>query len=158
MVIQNGESTPRELAEEFYFDAIHLLFQINPQSASWNLRVLTDSPANNLTFIPPASQVGLWDGSPKFENGEMKVSGYDFNKIMYLFSGETTVVRGGNPIDAIREMVNSEALIISKSSLSYVAALIKSEGIILYPSTFWHPALNSWTIVADKYIPKKHLL
>jgi hypothetical protein len=47
-------------------------------------------------------------------------------------------------IETFKGLVSSEALVISPSSLSYVAALI-SDGEIYYKN-FWHKPRSSWTI------------
>lgn len=47
-----------------------------------------------------------------------------------------------DPFRAIAHMSAAEGLVIAKSSMSYVAAMM-SEGIIFYPK-FWHPKLPSW--------------
>jgi hypothetical protein len=49
-------------------------------------------------------------------------------------------------IDCLRKLATADILIMSKSSFSYIAALLNRNGIILY-HPFWHPAPSSWITV-----------
>lgn len=61
---------------------------------------------------------------------------------------ESTVGEGGvfdhlsNPFQAITHMKNAEVLVVAKSSMSYVAALL-GQGEVFCPD-FWHPRLPGW--------------
>jgi hypothetical protein len=49
-------------------------------------------------------------------------------------------------IDCLRKLATADVLVMSRSSFSYVAAILNKTGIILcYP--FWHSALSSWLTV-----------
>jgi hypothetical protein len=52
----------------------------------------------------------------------------------------------GKTIDCLRSLATADILIMSKSSFSYVAAVLNRNGIVLY-HPFWHPAPSSWTTV-----------
>ena len=52
-----------------------------------------------------------------------------------------------DPFRAIAHMSAAEGLVIAKSSMSYVAAMM-SEGTIFYPE-FWHPKLPNWNALTD---------
>jgi hypothetical protein len=50
----------------------------------------------------------------------------------------------GDPIEALKGMATADALIISRSSFSYFAALFNPGIVIYYP--FWHHPLSDWLI------------
>ena len=63
------------------------------------------------------------------------------------FKSSVTADYSSDPFEAFTHMCEAKILIIAKSSLSYVAALI-NDGTIYYPK-FWHPKLSSWKNVSD---------
>ena len=50
-----------------------------------------------------------------------------------------------DPIETLERMATADALVISRSSFSYVAAILNPEGIIVY-HPFWHSPLKEWLI------------
>lgn len=50
-------------------------------------------------------------------------------------------------IDCLRKLATADILVMSRSSFSYVAAILNRTGTILY-HPFWHPALPSWLTAA----------
>jgi hypothetical protein len=50
----------------------------------------------------------------------------------------------GDPIEALKGMATADALIVSRSSFSYFAALFNSGIVVYYP--FWHRPLKEWLI------------
>jgi hypothetical protein len=51
----------------------------------------------------------------------------------------------GDPLDALQDMISSDILVMSKSSFSYVAALIH-QGLIIY-DPFWHRPMSHWHVM-----------
>jgi hypothetical protein len=51
----------------------------------------------------------------------------------------------GDPIETLRSMATADALVLSRSSYSYVAAILNSSCIVIY-HPFWHSPLNDWLI------------
>jgi hypothetical protein len=49
----------------------------------------------------------------------------------------------GDPIDTLRRMATADALVLSRSSYSYVAAILNANGIVVY-HPFWHSPLKEW--------------
>lgn len=50
-----------------------------------------------------------------------------------------------DPIETLRRMATADALVLSRSSYSYVAAILNGPGIIVY-HPFWHSPLKDWLI------------
>lgn len=70
-----------------------------------------------------------------YSQGELS----NFNKYI---ANDTILKINTNIFDTFKEMVSADALIMSKSSLSYSAAVL-SDGDIYYQQ-FWHPAMKNW--------------
>jgi hypothetical protein len=56
---------------------------------------------------------------------------------------------GGDPIETLRAMATADALILSRSSYSYVAAILSVNGIVVY-HPFWHKPLKDW-VISDEH-------
>jgi len=53
-----------------------------------------------------------------------------------------------SPIDTLERMATADALILSRSSFSYLAAILSTKCIVIY-YPFWHRALNDWLVADD---------
>jgi hypothetical protein len=51
----------------------------------------------------------------------------------------------GDPIETLRRMATADALVLSRSSYSYVAAILNANCIVVY-HPFWHNPLKEWLI------------
>jgi hypothetical protein len=58
-----------------------------------------------------------------------------------------------DPIETLRRMSTADALIMSRSSFSYLAALFNADGIVIY-HPFWHSPLADWVICNAAIIPE----
>lgn len=108
--------------------------------------VLTDAPAKPFDYAPPSDQLILWEGTPGYRNGKMSIMPIDFQVLTADFGVPVEVIRGGDPLDAIRVMASSDFLIMSKSSLSYLGGLLNQHGQVYYSREFWHRPLKHWTV------------
>jgi hypothetical protein len=62
-----------------------------------------------------------------------------------------------DPVETLRRMATADALIMSRSSYSYVAALLSQNCIVIY-YPFWHSAMSEWLISAvDGALPEREL-
>ena len=148
--IQKGESVTRELDLSYYLATVRDILKSN-LSVIYKLVVVTDAPANSLVFKPPIDQRSLWVGSPGF-NGDMStvsVSGIDMIDLFSNLGIEVQVVSGGSPMEAIAILRNSEHLIMSRSSLSFVAGVLCA-GHVYHPASFWHNPLPQWQVINDQ--------
>ena len=48
--------------------------------------------------------------------------------------------------DCLRKLATADVLVLSRSSFSYVAAILNRGGVVLH-HPFWHPPLSSWLVV-----------
>jgi len=74
----------------------------------------------------------------------MTIQPLDFDYLTRKFNVHVEVIRGGNPLVAIEVMAKSDYLLMGKSSLSYVGALLNKSGKVYSPRDFWHKPLPGW--------------
>ena len=64
----------------------------------------------------------------------------------------------GDPIDTLQRMATADAVVLSRSSYSYVAAILNANGIVVY-LPFWHSPLQEWlTSDASGIVPHTDLI
>jgi hypothetical protein len=142
LVIYPGQKISREMPLNYYFSKIK---QIQGTSPNLNkIFIFTDAPVADLKFTPEVNQKFHWEGTPGFSEGELYVRGNDLELSFFSKGFDVTVESGGDPIDAIAMMSLSSYLITSRSSLSYVAGLLNTNGVIYYSDDFWHPKPSAW--------------
>jgi hypothetical protein len=67
----------------------------------------------------------------------------DFDAIPQL-----RIIANGDAIEALNGMATADILIMSRSSFSYVAAILNRRGVIIY-HPFWHSPLPSWIVATE---------
>jgi hypothetical protein len=142
-----GQNIPRETPLESYARTIENILSSIKSKNRPHILVLTDAPDEVTYFVPPRDQQILWEGTPGFENGRMTIKPIDFNMLKQRSGLEVSVIRGGNPLEAIKAMATADYLLMSKSSLSYVGAILNTDGNVYYPVEFWHRPLSNWKVL-----------
>ncbi len=115
------------------------------------IRVHTDTLNSGSTWTPPA------DISPETMNHwkdigvltlDGQVSGLyeNFSEIFSKY-GDVQMVQNISAIEAWKMMIQSDILIIAKSSMSYVAALFRTSKPVIY-AKFWHTGLTNWNLIS----------
>lgn len=141
-----GQNVPRE-TPLIQFEQVlsSIVSEVKPNSIE-SIIVLTDAPSDVTLYRPPAHQQTLWEGTPGYSNGVMTIQPIDFGKLSEKFDLPIHVIRGGNPLDAIYLMAQSDFLLMSKSSLSYLGGMFNAIGTVYFPKNFWHRPLSSWRV------------
>jgi hypothetical protein len=112
-------------------------------SKEFELIIFTDAPPNDMTVDVFASQQHLWEGTPGYANGKLHLRGRSLHRSFTRFTSNIKVVVGGDPLDTITKMATADILITSKSSLSYVPAILSLNSFVYSPLEFWHQIPNS---------------
>jgi len=76
---------------------------------------------------------------------------YSIDKIESLreFESPDTVFHSNDStLDSFNDLIFSDILVTSKSSFSYIAALISKASIVYY-TPFWHPPIRSWIVMKE---------
>ena len=144
--ITPGENSTRVLNMEYFVKIAKSIksreLDVNPL----RLLIYTDAPEKDEIYIPSVENSAKWQefGYRKNSKGGIVVEGHKFDEITSLFDGNFKIIRGGNPNDAVTSMRNARYLIMSRSSMSYVGALLNYAGEVFYPPNFWHKPLKKW--------------
>jgi hypothetical protein len=146
MAIYPGQSTPREMPIEYFVKIVTGLYQ-ESKYLDYEIILLTDSPLKKTTYKPPKNQKTMWAGFPNYNGRVMEIAKLDLPLIREKIP-KVKIKSGGDPLEAIKLMANAEVLILSKSSLSYVSALMNTSGKIFFPKDFWHTPLKNWNIIS----------
>ena len=91
----------------------------------------------------------------QYPNNSIRVYTNELFELPSQFQNLVTVDYQSNPFEAITHMANCEILVIAKSSMSYVAALMNN-GVVYCPY-FWHPKMKGWNYTS-KLESKKYQL
>jgi hypothetical protein len=140
--IYPGQSISRELNPQYFIGILNRL-----ETEGKTITVFTDAPEQDIEFTPDITQEHLWVGTPGFRNGKVKIKALNLKAIFTQSGYEVNVVSGGDLLETLLTFVNCETLLMSRSSLSYVAALLNANANIYFPPNFWHPPLEHWTRV-----------
>lgn len=141
-----GESSPRAILNDWYIKVLNkYVAQLKSAGTKYHIDVFTDMPRQDMDFPPLAFQRDFWRQLPRFENDMIRIHGEDLNKTTFVDFGDSlTVHYGGDPIDDLMHMAQADIFIMSRSSFSFVGALLNRSGKIIAPPNFWHKNLSSW--------------
>jgi hypothetical protein len=142
LVVYPGQKISREMSVNHYLSKIAQIGLGQPNLGK--VIIFTDAPRKNLEFIPEIDQKSHWEGSPGYMLGKLHVQGNDLGVSFSSIGLDIEVVIGGDPLEAIAVMSLASHLIISRSSLSYVAGLLNPLGKIYFANEFWHPKPSNW--------------
>lgn len=147
--VQFGEKLSRQLDVKYFVNIIESILA-DPANDINAIKIYTDAPSKSQEYSPPKTQSHLWKQSPRFRDGQMSIEGMDVGRSFEGLGIPLEIVRGGNPISAIQEMAGADVLVIGRSSLSYVAAILNTSGQIYFPKSFWHRPLAGWNVISDR--------
>jgi hypothetical protein len=147
-----GQKLSRQIDIDIYAKVLKKCINKLPSGESIKITVFTDSPREETNFIPPKEQLSQWLGTPGFDGNKITIIPTDFQPIKSFSSNKVTVsiVHGGDPLEAFAFMTQADILIMSRSSLSYLAGLLNSNGTVYFPINFWHSPLRSWEKFRDE--------
>jgi len=142
----HNQSDSRQLEYAYYMNALDSI----PIQQIENSRIimLTDAPLSETKYEPPLDQIHLWINTPNFDGRYMTIKQSEVEEFFANSRFAVEVVRGGDPLEALSTMANARVLIMGKSSLSYVGALLNRNGTIFFPIGFWHTPLRGWILKA----------
>lgn len=147
--ITPGESAPRALSTSYFIAVLSHIMKSKSFTTPISLTIVTDAPEADYYYEPVIEQKHLWKQFEYLElKNKVKVSGHSFNEIKEFFPGKVKVIRGGDAQQAVSIMKQADHLVMSRSSMSYVGALLNTSGTIYYPPDFWHKPLKDWIEVA----------
>jgi len=141
--ISPGDSLSRMISEEYYVELIRKIVLLNPKINK--LVILTDAPETDFYYCPIEKDLDDWKQFERYRSSKgILIEGHKFDKITKDFPGEVIILRGGSPLEAVELMRTATFFLMSRSSMSFVGALLNKTGMIYYPPNFWHKPLKNW--------------
>lgn len=147
MAVYHKQSSPRELEVGYYLSVIESLQKTIELE---KLVVLTDSPLTDSVYKIDSDQIELWKNTPGYFDGALYINGQNIYGDFASTGLSIEVVVGGDPIESLGLMQQAKILIMSRSSFSFVAAILNRNGEIYFPPGFWHPKLENWKSIYRK--------
>jgi len=140
-----GESFTRYLSESYYVSIIQDILESRNFQNSYRITILTDAPESDLHFNVIETQRDKYaQYNYLIKDNSILVQGHNFQVIKNIFNGKVTIIRGGDLYEAIEIMAGADYFIMSRSSMSFIGAMLNSNGKVFYPPNFWHKPLSNW--------------
>lgn len=140
-----GEKSVRVLDDIYFLTKIKQIVRESISISNLNLIILTDAPENDFYYKPLDKDKKVWEQFDSYKGGSgILIQGHKFEIILENFEGNCTIIRGGDIDKAIDIIRTAGYFVMSRSSMSFVGALLNTEGEIYYPPNFWHKPLRKW--------------
>jgi hypothetical protein len=140
-----GELSPRMLSDSYYFTLVKEILEKHCKiDEKVELVIITDVPEVNFIYRPIASQLRYWSNEPRFKDGAITMEGHSFSDFNFESLSRFCVIHGGDPLVALERMRTADFLVMSRSSFSYVGAILNTSGKVFYPPSFWHKPMPAW--------------
>jgi hypothetical protein len=145
-----GEMAPRMLPNIYYLTLMNEILEKNCSAGEkMEVLIITDTPNEEITFKPIESQFENWITEPRLKNGSVTIRGESFSEFQSDRISKLEISHGGDPILAIGQMKEADFLIMSRSALSYVGAILNAEGEIFYPPSYGSKPMPNWVKVRN---------
>jgi len=117
--------------------AQHVAGALDAVEVEYQMELHTEIPTREFAVTPGHVGIGDHISAPVVVNPEMS-SLQEFSVLpsLKLFVNERA-------IDCLRKLATADVLVMSRSSFSYVAAVLNRNGVVLY-HPFWHSGPSSW--------------
>lgn len=138
-----GERSVRALDDIYFLTKIKQI--VLESKANLSLIILTDAPEHDLYYKPLDKDKKGWEQFNNYKSDSgILIQGHKFEIILEYFEGNYEIIRGGDIDRAIDIIRTAGYFVMSRSSMSFVGALLNAEGRIYYPPDFWHKPLKKW--------------
>ena len=145
-----GENAPRMLPDIYYLTLMNEILAKNCNSdEKMDVLIITDTPSEEIDFKPIESQFENWITEPRLKNGSVTIEGGSFADFQSDYISKLEVSHGGDPILAIGQMKAADFLIMSRSALSYVGAILNADGVVFYPPSYGSKPMPKWVKVRN---------
>ena len=147
--IDPGKSETRFIAFDFFENQVLQVLESNPDS-NFDICLLTDAPPERFEYIPLPEQIILWERSGfVIEKNSIMVEPLDLSSSKLKHYERFSVVYGGDPLEALKEMASADYLFMSRSTLSFLGGLLNKSGKVIYPPRFGMTPMKNWLSKAE---------
>lgn len=132
----------RYLDIDYFIDIVKRVSNLS----NYEIKILTDLPSGHISFKVDESDLHYWTrfGYKLDDNKLINYQGIDLSKTYFGKLQNVSVITNGGPLFALECMASADILIMSRSSLSFVGALLNNQGVIVYPPNFSARKLKHW--------------
>jgi hypothetical protein len=149
--VDTGKTEAR-FVEIYYFEKVVSKILEKNLQFQFDICLLTDAPPKPFLYSPPADQLYLWEKTGyRIKNGMIEIKALDLGDSGITKIPGFRVVHGGDPIEALKEMATADFLLMSRSTLSFLGALLNQCGLVIYPPRFGSEPLAGW-ISGEDYV------
>jgi hypothetical protein len=140
--VRRGElfvvDSDRMLPNQYYVDVgLHIARTLDALGLDYQIEVCTEVPTGAVLVRPGAQGIADRISTPVLLSPEM----CHLEDFSALPRSMCSVNEGA--LDCLRRLATADILVMSRSSFSYLAAILNRRGIVLY-HPFWHAALSPW--------------
>lgn len=146
--VRRGElfavDSDRMLANRYYIAVAQNIARVlGPLGIDYRMELHTEIPSREFVVEPDHHGIANRIGGPKLVSPDMcRLDEFGVLPNLACYVNEAA-------IDCLRRLATADILVMSRSSFSYLAAILNRKGVILY-HPFWHAAPSSWvTVGAD---------
>jgi hypothetical protein len=145
-----GEKSQRVMNDEYFLLAAKKIINDYKLSKDTLVIILTDAPREMITYKPLLKDREVWEKEfiDSKRNGGIEIEGHKFASFENFFGPNLQIVRGGNLQNCVELMATADHFVMSRSSMSYVGALLNTKGKVYYPPDFWHKPLKNWVRIS----------
>ena len=138
----------RTLPMKYFEDLLHDIVLEFGYGDNLAITILTDLPSAPRNYEVEESQKALWEagGFLSTDRNLPVPESQSFIEFTSLYKN-VTVKFGGDVLDALYAMESADHFLMSKSSLSFVGAVLNQKGSIYFPSDFYHPPMQDWKLI-----------
>jgi len=143
--VRRGElfvvDSSRMLPNQYYVDVgLQIARTLDALGIDYQIDVCTEVPTGAVVVRPGDQGIGDRIGAPVQLDADM----WHLDDFSVLPNSVCSV--NERAIDCLRRLATADVLVMSRSSFSYLAAILNRNGIVLY-HPFWHSALSTWITV-----------
>jgi len=145
-----GEKSQRVLNDEYFLNVAKNIVSDYQLSKNALVIILTDAPSEMITYKPLPKDREVWEKEfiDSKRNGGIEIEGHKFASFENFFGHNLQILRGGNLQSCVELMASADHFVMSRSSMSYVGALLNTNGKVYFPPDFWHKPLKNWVRIS----------
>jgi hypothetical protein len=146
-IIVTGEKSPRSLPNSYYLENLAKIINSLPKEAIYSITIHTDVPENSTDYeVLKSDREHYLKAGHIFLNGAIKLESENLEDYFKIFGDCLQIVYGGDPILALKDMANADYLVLSRSALGFVGAVLNEQGTVIYPTGFPLSPLSDWVL------------
>ena len=150
--IDTGHKTSRMLPFS-YFEKHLKKILLKHSSETLRIYILTDAPEKPFIYFPPSEFIQTWreHGYHLDEDFGIAVSAIELNSKFLRELKNVKILHGGDPVEALDLMSKADYLIMGRSSLSVVGAVLNKHGVCVVPDESDCYQIENW-IPSEKFL------